>query len=439
MKEVNEKMKGLGISIIDIAEKVQLQPEKIEEPKIDFPIDLLPEWLQETIKEHSESYGTPQELWAIAFLSGIATAAGKRIYLINNNYRNYPQLWIMVVGSSGTGKSEAFRVAFRRISEIDAEKFARYQEAYRDWEINEKAGAAPRWEQMIIGDTTPEAMFSVLAHSPNGLTLYRDELSGWFSDFGRYNKSGEVGHYISIFDNQALSINRKKEQPQLIIEPFLNIFGTIQPGILTELLNKKDFELSGFAQRFLFLYPEFPERKYKRTTTTPSTEFYDKVINAIVTDNGENEIFLSDEAEDRYEEFFNELEIIKSKSNDFWAAVYSKAQIQTLRLALTVKISRLVYEPDNQISETDMNAAIGMMRCFIASLEKFKIEQVESTGTKKEMITKIFSENPGANQTEVAKILGVSREYLNRVVRSQVTGHNDTKPFTVNDYRENEV
>lgn len=433
------KFEGLGVPIIEISAKLQEQP--AEKPKKDeFPIHLLPEWLQKTIKEHSESYGTPPELWAIAFLSGISAAAGKRIYLTLGNYRNYPQLWMMVIAKSGTGKSDAGRIAFRRLLEINDDRFIKYQQDYQNWEINGKAGAAPHWQQITINDTTPEALFNVLAHSHKGLTLYRDELSGWFKDFGRYNKSGEVGHYLSIFDNQTFSINRKKEQPQLIKEPYLSIYGTIQPSVLSELLEKNDFEQSGFAQRFMFLYPEFPIKKYRRTTTQPSIEFYDRVIDAIVSDNGdENEMYLSDAAEDHYEEFYDEMEERKSKSNDFWAAVYSKAQIQVLRLALTVKIARLVNEPNNQVSELDMQAAIGMMRCFIASLEKFKSEQGENAGTKKDMITKIYNENPLINQTEVAKILGISREYVNRVVRSQVTGHNESKPFTVTDYRKNEV
>src|SRR5690554_6755080 len=93
-----------------------------------FPIDLLPEWLQATIREHAQSYGTPEELWAVAFLAAIATASGKRMSLTVGNYKNYPQMWLIVVGSSGTGKSDAGRVAFRRLAEIDTEMYARYQE-----------------------------------------------------------------------------------------------------------------------------------------------------------------------------------------------------------------------------------------------------------------------------------------------------------------------
>lgn len=47
--------------------------------KTTFPTDLLPEWLQETIRDHAESYGTPEELWAVAFLTAIATASGGNV------------------------------------------------------------------------------------------------------------------------------------------------------------------------------------------------------------------------------------------------------------------------------------------------------------------------------------------------------------------------
>lgn len=422
--DTKNKFGNLGICITELMQNPNLiKPniEKIKEkPEIVFPINFLPNWIQKMVSEHSESYGTPAELWAVAFLSGIASAAGKHICLVNGNYRNFPQLWIIVIGSSGTGKSDAGRTAYNRLLEIDKERYTEYQSNYQKWERNDKQGHPPHWNQTIIGDTTPEALFSVMAHNPNGLTLYRDELSGWFQDFGRYNKSGEIGHYLSIFDNQTFSINRKNEQPQLITDPFLNIYGTIQPTILAELFSKNDFEQSGLAQRFMFIYPEFPIRKYKRNEQKPSTELYEKIIDKIVGLSGYYEVFLSNESENVYEKFFNEMEEEKTKSNDFWKGVYSKAQIQALRLALTVKIARYVdeqpYQISNKISEIDMYAGIGMIKYFIRSLQKFKTEQKKPLN-KKDIILEIFKNNPEANQHEIARILGISQQYISKVLK----------------------
>lgn len=82
----------------------------------------------------------------------------------------------------------------------------------------------------------------------------------------------------------------------------------------------------------------------------------------------------------------------------------------------------------------DMMAAVGMMDYFINSLEKFKVQQKEEPSTKKDLILKIFKENPEANQTKVAEMVGVSREYVNRVCRSQFTVHTSTEPTTAVDY-----
>ena len=132
------EMQNVGICLKDIPKNEK--KEKVEESI--FPIHLLPDWLRETIVEHSKSYHTPQELWAIAFLAGIASATGKRVYLYHENYINYPQLWIMVVGVSGTGKSEAFRVAFKKLLDIDSKNFLDYQTEFQEWE-QEKQGTAP--------------------------------------------------------------------------------------------------------------------------------------------------------------------------------------------------------------------------------------------------------------------------------------------------------
>lgn len=404
MKDIS----NLGVHIGSI-----IAPKKEIKPK--SPINLLPEWLQTTIKEHSESFRTPKELWAVAFLSGISTACGKKYKLINGNYSNYAQLWIMIVGQSGTGKSEAFRVAFERIEELDEISYAKYQMDYQDWKEAESTGTPPQWIQNLIKDVTPEALFKALSYAENGLTLYRDELSGWFSDFGRYARSGEIGHYLSIFDNSNFSINRKGDRPQLIPEPFLNIFGTIQPKVLQDVLSKNNAETSGFAQRFLYLYPEFPIRQYRKGAQRIQPTTYNHLINSLYEVKEQYETELTDEAEDVYAQFYDDMEAERSKADDFWSAVYSKAQIQVLRLALTIKVSRLLTAQSDYVEAEDVECAVGFMRIFIDSLKKFKNEQIEPT-SKKALIMNVFRNNPDASQTEVAKMIGVSQQYISKVV-----------------------
>lgn len=55
----------------------------------------------------------------------------------------------------------------------------------------------------------------------------------------------------------------------------------------------------------------------------------------------------------------------------------------------------------------------------LVSFDKFVKGRKGEPKTKWQMILKIFAENPKANQTEVAKIVGVSREYVNRVCNTR--------------------
>ena len=385
-----------------------------------FPIELLPGWMQEVVEECTLSYGTPAELWASAFLSGIASASGKRFKLFTGNYTNYPQLWVIVLGTSGTGKSEPFKLAMRPIEEYDKGSYILYQMEHQEWEVNKKIGVEPTWKQSIIGDTTPEALFAVLKDADNGLSLYRDELSGFFQDIGRYNKSGEVGHYLSIFDNASFPINRKTQKPLLITDPSLNIFGTIQPSVLKNVLNDSDADASGFAQRFLYLYPDFPIKNYNPDQV--KLETYNKYVSniqGIQKLEKQPDRYLTAEAESFYSDFYNELELLRHNANEFWASVYSKAQIQVLRLALTIHIARLSESNSDSVEAKDMQCAIGMTRYFNESLKKFRDETKEVKPLKAvDIIKEIFKLIPDANQTRVAEIFNVTQPYINRIKNS---------------------
>lgn len=383
-----------------------------------FPVDKLPAWLQHVVNTHSQIYNTPPEIWAIAFLCGIASASGKRFRLNTGNYSNYPQLWVMIVGTSGTGKSEPLAVAYRPLEKINGERYEKYLLEYEKWEKEGKSGPPPSWHQTLINDTTPEALFSVLGHATNGLTLYRDELSGWFLDIGRYNKSGEVGHYISIYNNKNITINRKQDKPIFIPEPLLSIVGTIQPGVLKDVLTQNNAEQSGFAQRFLYMFPHFPVRKYQRIN--PGKEeigYYNSLIKVLCSFPEETrDLRLNEEAENLYESFYNKLEIERAKSDDYWSSVYSKAQIQVLRLALTVKISRhgeVEGTKFDYVEANDMECAILMIRYFIQSLRNLR--ECMPNMKNSEIIKEILRSSPEASLTDIAKALGVSKQYVSKI------------------------
>lgn len=386
----------------------------------DFPIDRLPGGLKALVLTCAESFGTAPEAWATAFISAIGAAVRKRIRLITGNYINYPQLWVLLIGRSGDGKSDPGKVAFGEIERIDAARYAKNKQDLQNW-LPDKVGDEPFWEQILIGDTTPEALNGAFQKCLQGLTINRDELSGWFQDIGRYTNSGEVGHYLSMFDNKTFSINRKKEGAQLISEPYLSIYGTIQPSVLKDVLGKHHADKSGFAQRFLYVYPEFPKRRYK-SSTPPDLSEYNQMIRHLVELCEDYTLTLSKDAEKAYENFYNEMEDHREHSDDFWSAVYSKAQIQVLRLALIIKIARdykkmiaLFDDQKHYVGHDDMICAAEMMRYYISCVAKFKDSEKEEGPKRSDVIKSVLKEVPGVSPTKLGEIFNVSKQYINKL------------------------
>ena len=173
------------------------------------------------------------------------------------------------------------------------------------------------------------------------------------------------------------------------------------------MLNKNNAEQSGFAQRFLYLYPDFPPRKYKKISKPPSLSIYNEFIDQLSKDKFDGLTELSVDADLEYGKFYDDMEYLRAKSDDFWAAVYSKAQIQVLRLALVVKIARLVDERNTGYTELkDIQAAIRMQKYFIQSLIKFKEECGEPILRQSDVIKNIYKVKPDASPTDIGKLFG---------------------------------
>lgn len=119
---------------------------------------------------------------------------------------------------------------------------------------------------MIVSDVTPEGLYQVLVDKSNaksGLLLHRDEIKGFFDNMNRYNSSGEISNYLSIYDGTPFPVDRKTLEPQWISNPYLCILGGIQPRAIANAF-KPSWADEGFVQRWLYVYPQvLPEKEYK--------------------------------------------------------------------------------------------------------------------------------------------------------------------------------
>lgn len=136
--------------------------------------------LKEWMYGHAGSIGCDNTFVALPTLAMLGSAIGTRRCLkLKNGWREFPVVWSMIVGESGTKKSPAATNALEPLNIAENEQAAEVR--------------------YLVKDTTIEALVPQLEKNPHGLLVYRDELSGWFGAMNQYNgKGADVSCWLSM-------------------------------------------------------------------------------------------------------------------------------------------------------------------------------------------------------------------------------------------------
>jgi hypothetical protein len=394
--------------------------------ELEFPIYGLPSLIQKMTIQGAEVYQVPQELFAISLISAMCAAIKKKAKLIDK-YTNYPQLWIIIIAKSGVGKSTPLSIAFKPLESKEYNEYSLYRKELEKWQETEKKNSTnstqPTFECYLNNDATPEALLSTIGES-NGITIYRDELLGWFNDFGRYAKSGEVETYLSLYNNSDIKVSRKGEGTIIINDPFLSVIGTTQPNTLKKFLKNETMIDNGFIQRFLFVFPpDFP-KPYYRDQTMDKTLLadYDSFINDLCI-MPETETSFSDEAKEVFIKYSNELtDKINQTENNFLRAVYSKMEIALARLSLVIYIARVRTEETyaNTIEVSTVEYCIQICRYFTAMAERVNTHLLNDTEASRlsnaDILKELSKRYEKLNQSKLAEAIGITQQAVNKLL-----------------------
>jgi hypothetical protein len=378
----------------------------------------------------ADVYGVPIELAVIPLLSAYATATGNKAMLDTVTFKDYPLFWFVIVAPSGTGKTKPLADAYRPISNHEEKERERFKERIEIWNAeielakqnNEPPPPKPKQKRLLANDTTPEALWGLLADNTT-LTVYRDELFGHFADIGRYNRSGEVEHWLSSFNYESFSVDRRSSDISTFIsKPILSMVGTIQPDKIYEVAKEKMLRGNGYFQRCLFAFPESVKSpKYSSKTVSRSLiEKYEKDINHLLNLTETTTFFLSDEAEKIYISFFNQMSDTADETpDDYLKALYSKMKIHAVRLALVLAVIDTIEDDSTQkeVSAEVMNYAIALCEYFITTGKKIHVPPQPQTLGKAElvkMIDRVYGIN---NQEQFAKSIGISGALVSKALK----------------------
>jgi Protein of unknown function (DUF3987) len=202
-----------------------------------------------------------------------------------HTWREFPILWMVLVGFPSDGKSPAMDAVLDPVREIERDDMDHHQDVLARWEA-EKAAAvvrAAKWEdeveiavkngvppppkpanavepekpprpRIIMADATTEACASLLAAQPRGMAMVRDELAGWLGGFDRYSggRGADRAFALECYGGRSSTIDRQSRPPLNIPFAATSILGGVQPDRLAAITDGAD---DGFASRFLYVWP----------------------------------------------------------------------------------------------------------------------------------------------------------------------------------------
>ncbi len=341
-----------------------------------FPIDAFPSNIQCLLKKVASAFVVPVEIPIGATLALAGSCIGRtRAICIKYGYLQHGNLYIVDVGRSGVGKTPATNAILNHAFKYEEEWTAEYNDEVAAMEAAKEEGESvkdrPRRRQLIVEDTSLEALSDAFAANPRGILLTRDELSGMLLDPDKYNsKNGDMkARLMSAYDSQPWKVNRVMGRNHLIPHATLSLYGSAQPRILSDLFSNRD-SATGFLPRFIFLRAvrEMPPvcsddviddgimSSLRKMTRTFLDYNFDDEGNPLV-------ISVSDRAKRRYIEWYNEQATApwRELDNAVYEALFAKLRGQCLRLCLIIHCMAAF---ENGVSELQMVTEETMLKAI---------------------------------------------------------------------------
>ena len=383
---------------------------------------LLPE-IQAYIRTLSEQYQVYPDMVTLGVYVATAVSAGSRVTTFDGIYTNKLSLWAIVLGISGAGKSEFLNKVLEPILKKNQPYVDEYEKAMDNW--NGK-GKEPVAHDFRIHSITLEALVEKINLNPDGLLLYRPELSGWVGGFGKYNRDeSEYASWIEIWDGKTFPIHTKTGNRKLINakNPVLSVIGGVQPHIMKKFA-KADILGSGFLGRLLMVYPPlcYPKSAPLGHFDEKALDFWSDFINNNY--NLSAQFLFSNEAMEIYNDFcYNYvrervLEIGEDSTDSYNVCMlefYGKIKVYAEKWA---GITMLLAGKSGYIDGGTISRTIETMKVFEAYAKKVYSfifgTPIVAASSKGEIIRRLQEEFGIENQALLASSLGIGRSIISQ-------------------------
>lgn len=326
----------------------------------DFPFEVFPERLRRIIDDCHLFLSYPRDFTACGILAAAAIAVARTTKVVYQ-WDEYSTLYMAIVAPPGTAKTHPLLFALHPIILANKQAIKDYNKLLKDLADNQVPTSGPTADkQCLFGDFTIESLIKAAVTNKRGISVYMDELGGFFKNFNRYNSGSETEFWLSNWSGSPYSVTRMGRK-YFLEWLCISIIGTIQPSVLDE-LGKGGRAQNGFVERILFCYPEKVnviklKRRNQRSDTkkiilnnyTPIIQVLlerDLAIEAFEDETEQpHEIYFDAEADDLLTDYLNELkDRMDEHDNEYLRNVYSKIQTYAIRFSLLLNRIRYACE-----------------------------------------------------------------------------------------------
>ncbi|MCF0185779.1 MAG: DUF3987 domain-containing protein [Bacteroidaceae bacterium] len=378
---------------------------------VNIPIDGLPTKVQKLANEMAEVYQCSRDLVVAVILLICGMATGKRVTVTDGKFENLLNLWVCIVGCSGSNKSAPVKKLLMPVRDINTELQHQFEETLKAWKKDECEMPEPPSE-LLLSDETYEAICVALSNADdNGLLLHSDELMSFFSGM----KSSASSALMSIYDNNSFTVGRKKSKRMRLEKPSLSIVGSIQPDLLSKLFSGSRSGVSGIVQRWCMVIVDKKPLQYSNKVLSDETfAEWETLVEKLFFVSGA--IRIDDDAKAIYAKYFNKLNEKMMKSGEHMSSVYSKLLIIVERIAGIVHVMKH-YEDMNYNTTTmepeTMEYAVRVADYFestaIKVCENLKISKIVS---KEQIIKNMLKAYPDVDVRKLAESIGTSATWI---------------------------
>ncbi|MDP8208597.1 MAG: DUF3987 domain-containing protein [Candidatus Electryonea clarkiae] len=272
------------------------EPLPSELPQL-LPFDhkLLPDKFQPWAIDISERMQAPIDFIAVGIMIAFSAVVGKGASIqpkCKDDWTVIPNLFGAVIAPPGAMKTPALSEVMKPLKRLENQAAEEYEEILENYEYKLTAYKALKTEReteirkaakegkdtselvrnnpppeepiakrFIVNDGSIEKIGELLQNNPNGLLVYRDELSGLLKSLDKQGSESSRAFYLESWNGDGNFIYDRIGRGTIRIKSCcLSILGGIQPGVLQEYIRQaigSGAGADGLLQRFqLMVYPD---------------------------------------------------------------------------------------------------------------------------------------------------------------------------------------